>query len=61
MKGERVRVSKKRKLPFHGCSDSRPTRSSTSKDEHTLHQEIVNLILVKSFPSHELFETACSH
>jgi hypothetical protein len=61
MKSERVGVCEESKLAFYRGSDSRTTRSSPSKDEHTLHQVIVDLILVKNLASYKLLETACSH
>jgi hypothetical protein len=61
VKSERVSVFQERELALHRSRNSRTTRSSTSKHQNTLHQKIINLILVKGFPSHELFETACSH
>jgi len=56
-----VAVFQERELTLNRRSNRRPTRSGTRKHQHTLHQKIIDLILVKSFPSNKLFETACSH
>jgi hypothetical protein len=56
-----VRVGKERKLAFHRGGNRRTTRSSTSKDEHTLHEVIVDVILVKNLAGNKLAVTACSH
>jgi hypothetical protein len=61
MIGEFVGVFQEGKLAFHRSRDCRPTRSSPSKDEHTLHQIIVDIILIKNLTSDKLFVTACSH
>jgi hypothetical protein len=61
MIGKLVGVFQERKLALHRSRNRRATRSSPSKHQHTLHQEIVDLILVKNLTGNELFETASSH